>query len=210
MVQLLLNYDLHRVLGLAIASARHRLFIATADLKNVQLPLAASAGRVSARSLLSLLEGLARRGVQVRVLHSGVPSGPFLQEWKRCHVPAAAGTSGGSGVQIRRCPRVHAKAVIIDGRRMYLGSANLTGAGLGAKSPRRRNFEGGILTDELSLIDPMTEMLEGIWAGRQCVGCGRKEHCPLPLEEAPTFEAGGVRRSASRVVAQVRRAVPAE
>ena len=207
MVQLLLNYDLHRVLGLAIASARHRLFIATADLKNVQLPLASSAGRVSARSLLSLLEGLARRGVQVRVLHSGIPSGPFLQEWKRCH---ATGTVGVSGVQIRRCTRVHAKAVIIDGRRMYLGSANLTGAGLGAKSPRRRNFEGGILTDELSLIDPMQEMLETIWSGQQCVGCGRKEHCPLPLEEAPSFERGQVGRGASRAVAQVRRAVPAE
>ena len=65
---------------------------------------------------------------------------------------------------------------------MYLGSANLTGAGLGAKSQRRRNFEAGIWTDELRLIDPVTDMLDSIWTGRQCESCGRKEHCPVPLE----------------------------
>jgi len=175
MVQLLLNHELRRVLGLAIASARHRLFIATADLKNVQIPIGAGDRPArSARSILSLLEERARRGVEVRVLHSGIPSGPFLQELKRRR---------SSLVVIRRCPRIHAKAVIIDGRLMYLGSANLTGAGLGAKSPRRRNFEGGILTDDLALIDPMTDMLESIWSGVQCQQCGRKEYCPLPLEE---------------------------
>ena len=84
---------------------------------------------------------------------------------------------------MRRCVRVHLKAIIADGVWMYLGSANLTGAGLGAKSPRRRNFEGGILTDDLALIDPMIEMLESIWTGRQCETCGRKRYCPLPLEE---------------------------
>ncbi len=47
----------------------------------------------------------------------------------------------------RRCPRLHAKAVIIDCRAMYLGSANLTGAGLGAKADKRRNFEMGIWTE---------------------------------------------------------------
>ncbi|MDD4888459.1 MAG: phospholipase D family protein [Phycisphaerae bacterium] len=172
MVQLLLNYELHRVLGLAIASTRHRIFISTADLKNVQLPMAARAARC--RSLLSMLDDLAKRGVEVRVLHSGIPSGPFLQELKRCRA---------DGVAIRRCPRVHAKAVIIDGRQMYIGSANLTGAGLGAKSPRRRNFESGILTEDLSLIDPMIEMLESVWDGTQCEQCGRKKFCPLPLEE---------------------------
>jgi phosphatidylserine/phosphatidylglycerophosphate/cardiolipin synthase-like enzyme len=45
------------------------------------------------------------------------------------------------------CPRVHLKSLIIDGRFAYVGSANLTGAGMGAKSDRRRNFESGIITD---------------------------------------------------------------
>ena len=36
---------------------------------------------------------------------------------------------------------------------MYLGSANLTGAGLGAKADGRRNFEMGIWTESPALID---------------------------------------------------------
>ena len=47
-----------------------------------------------------------------------------------------------------RCPRVHLKAVIVDGELLYLGSANWTGAGLGAKGSGRRNFELGIVTDD--------------------------------------------------------------
>ena len=66
---------------------------------------------------------------------------------------------------------------------MYLGSANLTGAGLGAKSASRRNFEAGVWTDDLSLIDPVADMLETIWSGEYCDECGRQEHCPVPLEE---------------------------
>ena len=84
---------------------------------------------------------------------------------------------------MRRCPRAHVKAVIPDGKCMYVGSANLTGAGMGAKSLRRRNFEAGIWTDDLSLIDPVLDMLNDIWDGQQCADCGRKQHCPEPLEE---------------------------
>jgi phosphatidylserine/phosphatidylglycerophosphate/cardiolipin synthase-like enzyme len=78
---------------------------------------------------------------------------------------------------------MHIKAVIADGKHMYLGSANLTGAGMGAKGPTRRNFEAGIWTDELRLIDPVADAIHGIWSGEQCNGCGRKDVCPVPLEE---------------------------
>ena len=123
---------------------------------------------------LEVFEELSQRGVQVRLLHSGVPSGPFLARLKE-HIP--------KGLTMRRCPRAHVKAVIPDGKCMYVGSANLTGAGMGAKSLRRRNFEAGIWTDDLSLIDPVLDMLNDIWDGRQCADCGRKQHCPEPLEE---------------------------
>ncbi len=235
MVELVLNADhLDGVLGEALATCRHRLFIATADLKDVHVPVAAAGGPVrgrdasrslqqpetriagrsrsrAARSIIVLLDELAGRGVEVRVLHSGVPSGPVLQELKRLRAraspsrsaasaidPARPGTTGpgdpagsvkpagparAGTLTIRRCPRVHAKAVVVDGVRMYLGSANLTGAGLGAKSERRRNFEAGVWTDELRLIDPVLDMLHTIWTGSQCPGCGRREYCPAPLEE---------------------------
>ena len=55
------------------------------------------------------------------------------------------------------CPRVHFKMLIFDFESAYIGSANLTGAGIGMKSSNRRNFEAGILTDEAHLIDAACE-----------------------------------------------------
>lgn len=166
-----MNHEhLQGVLREALAEAKHRLFIATANVKDLHIP----AGSDRSRSILELFEELSDRSVEIRVLHSGVPSGPFLAELKE-HFPA--------NLVMRRCPRAHAKAVIVDSRLMYLGSANLTGAGLGAKSQRRRNFEAGIWTDELALIDPVVDMLDAIWMGESCGNCGRKDHCPEPLEE---------------------------
>ncbi|RPI59530.1 MAG: phospholipase [Planctomycetaceae bacterium] len=182
MVELVLNNEhLSSALGEALSGCRRRLFIATADVKDLHVPMAelASGGRArlrrnSARSIVDVFADLSSRGVEISLLHSGVPSSSFLRQLK-AGVP--------HGLVMRRCPRVHAKAVIADGRSMYLGSANLTGAGLGAKSARRRNFEAGIWTDEIALIDPVMDMLQTIWDGSQCTDCGRKDYCPVPLEE---------------------------
>lgn len=175
MLKLVLNDDhLRGALTEALSLCRHRLFIATANVKDLHVPEAPAKGRSTARSILEIFDRLCRRGVQVHLLHGGIPSGPFLGRLKK-------GVS--KGLSMRRCPRVHAKTVIADGRLMYLGSANLTGAGLGAKSARRRNFEAGIWTDDLTLIDPVLDMLQGVWDGAWCPSCGRKDHCPVPLEE---------------------------
>jgi len=179
MLELVLNEDhLTTVLGEVLSSCRHRLFIATADVKDVHVPAECGPERPprrrGSRSIIEHFERLCSRGVEIRLLHSGVPSGPLLKKLKQ-RVPR--------GLTMRRCPRAHIKAIVAEGRRMYLGSANLTGAGLGAKSPRRRNFEAGLWTDDVSLIDPVVDMLDGIWNGHQCRDCGRKQHCPVPLEE---------------------------
>ncbi|MDY7010404.1 MAG: phospholipase D family protein [Planctomycetota bacterium] len=171
MIKTVLNRDhLETVLSEALESCRRRLFIATANVKDLHVPT----GPRRAHSILEVFEQLSSRGVEIRLLHSGVPSGPLLKRLKQ-HVP--------ENFIMRRCLRAHAKAVITDGRMMYLGSANLTGAGLGAKGSRRRNFEAGIWTDELALIDPVADMLDEIWTGAYCDDCNRKDHCPAPLEE---------------------------
>jgi hypothetical protein len=85
--------------------------------------------------------------------------------------------------RIRRCPRVHAKLIVIDSRLLYIGSANLTGAGLGAKSERRRNFELGTLSTDEQLIDEVSSYFNTIWEGEPCATCGRRDVCPVPLEE---------------------------
>ena len=177
MIRLILNSDhLAGVLGEALRACRHRLFIATADVKDLHMgDLGGPGAAARGVSILEVFEQLSRNGIEVRLLHSGVPSGAFLGELKDRGLPAL--------LRMRRCVRLHAKAVVADGRWMYLGSANLTGAGLGAKSPRRRNFEAGIWTDDLSLIDPVLDMLDNVWSGNECITCGRKDYCPVPLEE---------------------------
>ena len=64
----------------------------------------------------------------------------------------------------------------------YIGSANLTGAGLGMKSTRNRNFEAGILTDDPALVEAAMNQFDSVWAGFKCKNCGRKQYCSDPVE----------------------------
>lgn len=168
---------LRRVVVEGMLRAEVSLDIATADFKAMLVPtpgLLSRSRRNSAKSIIEHLSRLAERGVEVRLLHAGVPSGPALRELKR-------GVPG--GITIRRCPRLHGKAVIVDAAAMYLGSANLTGAGLGAKGDTRRNFEWGVWTRSSALVDAVLQRFNALWEGRHCQGCGRKDVCPVPLEE---------------------------
>jgi phosphatidylserine/phosphatidylglycerophosphate/cardiolipin synthase-like enzyme len=161
----------HRVVREGIAAARTSLDIATADFKAMLVP---QAGSRRAPSIVEVLRRLAERGVEIRLLHAGTPSGPALRELKK-ELP--------KGLIIRRCPRLHAKAVVVDCRAMYLGSANLTGAGLGAKADGKRNFEMGVWTESPALIDAVLEQFNALWEGHRCASCRRKDVCPVPLEE---------------------------
>ena len=71
-----------------------------------------------------------------------------------------------------QCPRVHFKFIIIDSA---IGSANLTGAGKGMKSPRKRNFEAGILTDDPKMFEAAIELFDNVWIGKFCKECSRRE-----------------------------------
>jgi phosphatidylserine/phosphatidylglycerophosphate/cardiolipin synthase-like enzyme len=154
-----------------ICQAQVSIDIMTADFKAMLVPIGATN---RARSIVEIFRQLANRGVEIRLLHAGVPSSSALRELKK-QLP--------TGMTIRRCPRLHSKTVIIDTKVMYLGSANLTGAGLGAKADGRRNFEMGIWTESSVLIDSVFEEFNALWEGRQCASCKRKDICPVPLEE---------------------------
>ena len=154
-----------------ILKAKTSVVIATADFKAMLVP---TGGRGRAKSIIELFRERAAKGVEIRLLHSGVPSSPALRELRR-QLPER--------ITIRRCPRLHAKAVILDCQAMYLGSANLTGAGLGAKAAGRRNFELGVWTRTPEMIDTVLEWFNAIWEGRACETCRRHNICPVPLEE---------------------------
>jgi phosphatidylserine/phosphatidylglycerophosphate/cardiolipin synthase-like enzyme len=160
-----------RIIREGMLKATTSIDIATADFKALLVP---TNGRRRARSIIELLRRLAANGVEIRLLHAGVPSSAALQELRR-ELPKE--------ITIRRCPRLHAKAVVMDCRLLYLGSANLTGAGLGAKAEGRRNFELGIRTRSSAMIDAVLDYFNAIWEGRRCKSCRRHAVCPVPLEE---------------------------
>lgn len=171
------HYD-EVVMG-AVAKARVSVWIATANVKGlrVQAPVGSRArARRAYVSVLELFDGLAARGVELRMLHGGLPSRAFRADLAR--QPRL--TAG--GLAMRRCPRVHLKMIAVDGALLYLGSANFTGAGLGAKGDRRRNFEAGVLTDDDVLLDEMQGTFDRIWTGRECARCALREVCPAPID----------------------------
>ena len=173
----------------AIASAKVSVWIATANLKTmlIEAPIGSRA-RARGRyvSFFESLGELARRGVDICILHASPPSGPLARELARLGASATAsakrGASQATGVQMRRCPRVHLKMIAVDGRLLYLGSANLTGAGLGAKGDGRRNFEMGIVTDSDAMLDAAQERFDRIWRGRECARCKLRSQCEAPLD----------------------------
>lgn len=149
----------------AVPKARHQLWLATADLKDLHVHKAA--GMVP---FLEVLSDLAARNVEIRLLHAKEPGPAFRRDFDR--YPNLLG-----GLERMLCPRVHLKCVIVDGRFAYVGSANLTGAGVGAKSVRRRNFEAGIVTTDKAIVAAAAEQFDLIWRGGHCKECGRKEFC---------------------------------
>lgn len=176
MVELLDYRSLNqRVVHELVPSARDFVWIATANLKDMYVQRGGSA---RFRSVLAVFNELAARGVAIRMLHAAEPSQAFQESIQHyTHLQD-------DGIELALCPRVHMKVVIIDGRMAYAGSANVTGAGLGEKSPRRRNFEIGFITDDARIVNALTQHFDDIWRGAHCRSCGHRALCPLPLDVA--------------------------
>lgn len=169
--ELLCGSELYReVILRRLAAARESVFISTANVKEMYVE---QDGEY--RSILELFASLCGRGVELRLLHAELPSRPFRASFDKIK----ALWSG--GLHLKICPRVHFKAVIIDGAWVYLGSANLTGAGLGAKQDDRRNFELGFVTEDFEVIDRATALFQSIWSGAECATCKLRDVCPDPI-----------------------------
>ena len=66
-------------------------------------------------------------------------------------------------------------------KRRILGSANLTGAGIGMKADGTPNFEAGILTDDPEIVEQAMNQFDEVWMGKHCTTCKRKDFCPDPI-----------------------------
>ena len=61
------------------------------------------------------------------------------------------------------CPRVHFKIIVFDLKTAYVSSANLTGAGLGMKGEKARNFEAGVLSSNKDFVKNAAEQFDSVW-----------------------------------------------
>ncbi len=169
MIQFISDAEHYSVVIEAVAMARESLWIGTADIKDLYI----KQGQQE-RPFLGLIDELIGRGVEVRLIHAKEPGPNFRQDFDRYKRLVTL-------LERVMCPRVHFKIIIIDHKLCYIGSANLTGAGMGMKSVTRRNFEAGILTDDSTLISQAIEEFDKVWRGSECQHCQRRRHCPDPI-----------------------------
>lgn len=152
-----------------VASVRRTLWIGTADIKDLHVKV----GNAS-EPFLALIAKLLKRGVEIRLIHAKEPGPAFREDFDRYSILR-------TGLERMLCPRVHFKMLIFDFDTAYIGSANLTGAGIGMKSSNRRNFEAGILTNESALVEAAAEQFDSVWRGEHCIRCGRRQYCSDPI-----------------------------
>jgi phosphatidylserine/phosphatidylglycerophosphate/cardiolipin synthase-like enzyme len=201
-LELLIHGDHYPAVIERVLSAQRSVWIATANLKELMIedarlvPGRRRGGKVRFRSVLAAFSELAARGVELRILHAAPPSRVFVRDFDRQKNLIAG------GLELRLCPRNHLKLVIVDGRHLYLGSANWTGAGLGAKNDQRRNFELGLMTQDERLLDAAQDAFHRIWRGAECEGCRMRAECPMPLTEIE--RAPAKQKKASKLLLRLR------
>ena len=176
-----------------VQSVKHMLWIGTADIKDLYIEvgkedvsskqgqkefvLSAEWEKGQAKPkmpFLALIAQLIRRGVEVRLIHAKEPGPNFREDFDKYPVLF-------DGLERALCSRVHFKMLVFDGKEVYVGSANLTGAGIGMKGKDKRNFEAGILTDDPEIVEQAMNQFDEVWRGKHCKSCKRREFCPDPI-----------------------------
>ena len=163
------NTDHYKDVLSRVQSVKHLLWIGTADIKDLYVEI----GKEK-KPFLALIAMLIRRGVEVRLIHAKEPGPNFREDFDKYPVLF-------DRLERVLCPRVHFKMLVFDGKDVYVGSANLTGAGIGMKGADKRNFEAGILTDEPEIVEQSMNQFDEVWMGKHCRTCKRREYCADPI-----------------------------
>jgi len=168
-INFITNEDLYEQVIKPVEKATSFVWIGTADIKDLHVHFK---GKV--KSFLAVLDSLLKKNVSIRLLHAKEPGTNFRKSFDKYPMLW-------ENMERQICPRIHFKHIIVDGKFAYTGSANLTGAGLGIKSPKKRNFESGIITTNKELIESIMNQFDEVWMGKFCESCQRKEYCPDPI-----------------------------
>lgn len=152
-----------------IRTVKKHLWIGTADIKDLYV----KEGN-GTKPLLGILSELVESGVEIRLIHAKEPGPAFRNDFDK--YPNLI-----EGIERALCPRVHFKMLIFDLKTAYIGSANLTGAGLGIKGSSTRNFEAGVLSSNIEFVKSAISQFDNVWMGAHCKNCRRKEFCADPI-----------------------------
>ncbi len=150
-----------------ILKAKEYVKIATANVKDIYVRK-----RRWYRSIVGEFEKLVERDVKISILHGGRPSGPFRES-----LAARPTLARSERFEMMFCRRSHMKIVAVDGRFLYTGSANLTGAGLGARGASRRNLELGLITTDRKAIRAVEAVFDEAWEASFCETCAFRKEC---------------------------------
>lgn len=170
MLKYISNSDHYKEVLSRVQNVKRTLWIGTADIKDLYV----EAGKEK-KPFLALIAQLIRRGVEVRLIHAKEPGPNFREDFDKQPLLY-------DRLERVLCPRVHFKMIVFDCKEAYIGSANLTGAGIGMKADTTRNFEAGILTDAPELVERAMSQFDDVWIGKHCKACKRREFCLDPIK----------------------------
>ena len=170
MLKYISNSDHYKEVLSRVQNVKRTLWIGTADIKDLYV----EAGKEK-KPFLALIAQLIRRGVEVRLIHAKEPGPNFREDFDKHPLLY-------DRLERVLCPRVHFKMIVFDCKEAYIGSANLTGAGIGMKADATRNFEAGILTDDPGLVERAMSQFDDVWIGKHCKACKRREFCSDPIK----------------------------
>lgn len=163
------NCDHYKEVLSLVKDVKSTLWIGTADIKDLYV----ETGKQKL-PFLGLLANLINKGVDVRLIHAKEPGPAFREDFDKYPILF-------NRLERVLCPRVHFKMIVFDCKEVYIGSANLTGAGIGMKSENTRNFEAGILTDDPQIVNQAMNQFDSVWNGSMCKKCRRKQYCADPI-----------------------------
>ena len=153
--------------------AKSSIKIMTADFNLFRLKPTASQGKKykDGTPFLEFLMKKSKTGVSVQIISAETSS------WFQGEVERAYCGKAGKEFSVCFCIRNHAKVVIIDDKVAYIGSANMTRAGLGQPYVSPGNFEVGFITEIPEIINSLNDLFSRIEMHEFCEGCHRRKDC---------------------------------